>query len=268
MREAPGCGGPGVEWFVGFFDELYYETYSVFESEERNEREARFIAGALGLPEGARLLDLGCGYARHAVYLARWGYRVTCFDLSEYLLERARERVESFQAGGRVELVRGDMRRLEYESEFDGAYMFFTTFGYFSDEENLDVLRRVSRALRPGGVFLVDQSNPVAAMHSAYLHGGSMRVWHEAGGYVVLEEIVYDIVEGRVRTRRAFLKGDPPRLVAEREFSVRLYMPWELRAALEATGLRVERLYGSYRGEDYKPDSPRLIALARKPAST
>ena len=257
-----------MEWFVGFFDELYYETYSVFETEERNEREASFIASALGLPKGARLLDLGCGYARHAVYLARWGYRVTCFDLSEYLLEKARERVERFQAGDRVELVRGDMRRLEYESECDGVYMFFTTFGDFSDEENLDVLRRVSRALRPGGVFLVDQSNPIAVMHSAYLHGGSMRVWYEAGDYLVLEEMVYDIDEGRVRTRRTFLKGDPPQLVAEREFSLRLYMPWELRAALEAAGLRVERLYGSYRGGEYKPDSPRLIALARKPAST
>ena len=44
--------------------------------------EVDFIARELGLPAGARILDVGCGTGRHAVELARRGYRVTGVDLS------------------------------------------------------------------------------------------------------------------------------------------------------------------------------------------
>lgn len=65
--------GEDEDWYVDFFDEIYFETCSVYETEERNERKARFIADALDLPPGSRLLDLGCGYAGHAVHLGGIG---------------------------------------------------------------------------------------------------------------------------------------------------------------------------------------------------
>lgn len=93
-----------------------------------------------------------------------------------------------------MKVVRGDVRSTEYRSEFNGTYMFFTTFGYFSNEENLDVLRRVSRALRPGGVFLVDLINPIALMHNVYNNDGRWRTWYEAGNYIVLEDPTFDLL--------------------------------------------------------------------------
>ena len=252
------------EWFETFFDRLYYETYRPFETEERNEREARFIVEALGLPQGSTVLDLGCGYARHAVYLARWGYRVTCYDLSEFMLERARERVGEFGVAGSVELVKGDMRELAYESRFDGAYMFFTTFGYFSDRENMLVLERVSRALRPGGALLIDLLNPVRVMYDAYVYGGVKRVWSEVGDYVELEEAVFDVRRARINVRRRYYRRSDGGLVDERSFTLRIYTYWELREMLEKAGMRLEKAYGSYKGDEYGPTSPRLIVVARK----
>jgi len=77
------------QWFKEFFDKYYYETYVETEPEDRNIREGKFIISALNLPKGSSILDLCCGYARHAVYLAKWGYSVVGFDLSDYLLKRA-----------------------------------------------------------------------------------------------------------------------------------------------------------------------------------
>ena len=253
-----------AEWFETFFDALYYETYSASENEERNEREAGFIAQALRLLPGARILDLACGYARHAVYLARRGFRVVCLDLSGFLLEKARERVRAFGVDGGVDIVRGDMRLLSYRSCFDGAYLFFTSFGYFSDEENRLVLEGVSEALRPGGVFLVDLWNPVALMHYAYTYDGLRRTWYEAGDYLVLEEVAYDVLGGRVDAKRRFLDRASGRVVGERRFTVRFYTYWEMRRLMEEAGLIVERAYGSYRGDEYRPSSPRMILVARK----
>ena len=260
----PGSEAASKPWFETFFDELYYETYRPFEDEERNEREARFIVEAMGLHPGSLVLDLGCGYGRHAVYLARWGYRVVCYDLSDYLLEKARERVEEFSVVGRVVLVKGDMRSLSYDAYFDGAYMFFTTFGYFTDTENLEVVKRVAKALKPGGVFLVDVWNPVRVIHYAHVHEGRRASWYEVGDYVVIEESRYDVFNARVEVKRVFLKKSLGRVVAERRFSIRFYMPWELRGLLEEAGLVTEKTYGSYTGEEYRVTSPRLIVVARR----
>ena len=49
------------EWFRKFFDKYYYETYKVYEPEDRNKRESEFIVKALGLNKGSKILDIGCG---------------------------------------------------------------------------------------------------------------------------------------------------------------------------------------------------------------
>jgi len=252
------------EWFRDFFDKLYYETYRPFESEERNKAEAVFIANALDLPKGSKLLDLGCGYGRHAVYLAKMGFKVTCFDLSDYLLSIARERVNEFGVSNSVEIVKGDMRRLRFHEEFDGVYMFFTTFGYFSDEDNEKVLKGVSRALRSGGKFLLDVWNPVLMAFRAYIYEGKIDTWYEAGNYIIMESITYDFNEGYIKSMGKFLAKDTYKLVAIKEFSIRLYMPWELRKLLHNHGLKPIKFLGDYNGNEFSVRSPRMIIVAIK----
>jgi len=252
------------EWFRDYFDKLFYETYRLLKSEEQNKAEAEFIARALDLPKGSKLLDLGCGYGRHAVYLAKMGFRVTCFDLSDYLLNIARERVNEFGVGNSVEIVKGDMRRLSFHGEFDGVYMFYTTFGYFNDEDNEKVLEGVSRALRCGGKFLLDALNPVLIAFRAYIHGGKFDTWYKVGNYIILESTTYDFNEGYVKSTRKFLAKDTYKLIAIKKSRIRLYMPWELRRLLHNHGLKPVEFLGDYDGSKYSVRSPRIIIIAIK----
>ncbi len=250
-------------WYVSFFDKLYYDTYRVFEGEERNEREARLIREVLGLKEGSRVLDLGCGYARHAVYLAKWGIRVTCFDLSNYLLKKARDRVEEFGVEDAIELVHGDMRRLDYKDEFDAAYMFFTVFGYFDEDENRMVLEKVYESLKYGGKFLLDHINIHRVSHQAVVNNGLWKTWYTAGDYIVLEESRFNAMDGYLYTRRIFFTEDKG-FIDTRGFRLKLYTYWELRSLLEHIGYSVLNVYGSYRLENYSVTSPRMIIVAEK----
>ncbi len=260
------------EWFREFFDWLYYEMYSSWQTEDMNRAEAEFVAKALELPLGSKLLDVGCGYARHAVYLARMGYRVVCLDISDYLLEKARERIKRFGVEDKVEIVKMDMRYMNFEEEFDAAYMLFTTFGFFSDEENERVVANLAKALKPGGKLLIDVFNPLIILHAAYHLGSSRsrestairRVWWEEGGYIVLVEQAMDILRARVVTKRLFLKRDTMEYVGSRTSVIRFYMPYELKNILEKHGFRVIRFYGSCKGDEYTPSSDRMIALAEK----
>ena len=56
------------------------------------------------------------------------------------------------------------MRQLEFDGDFDGAICTDTSFGYFSDAENLLALRGITRAVRLGGRVLMDMVNREQAL--------------------------------------------------------------------------------------------------------
>jgi len=249
------------EWFLNFFNKIYYETYRPYQDEDRNYREACFIAKALDLPKGSRILDIGCGYARHAVYLAKMGYEVVGIDISDYLLNIARERVKEF--GVKVDLVKKDMRALDYHEEFDGAYMFYTTFGYFSEEENREVINRVSRALKLGGRFLVDIWNKYRVIWR-FVNQRSTEInrWHEVANYLVLEKSKFDLKTESLHAERAFIKNG--KIIARKQFTIKTYSYGEMIEILNTANLKIVRAYGSYDGTPFEISSPRLILVAEK----
>ncbi len=250
------------EWFKSFFDEIYYETYRPIEPEERNERETKFIVEALNLPTESRIIDIGCGYGRHAAYLAKWGYKIVCYDLSRYLLKKAQERFQQFKVENRVEIIEGDMRKLKYHEEFDGAYMFYTVFGYFSDEENINVMKLVAKALKPSGRLLIDLLNPIPLFRDAFEYGGSWKSWFSRGEYIILEETKLDPLESRIVSTRTYIRDG--KVIGTRSFSLRLYTYPEIRNIMEKSGLYPTNTYGNTRGDPYTPTSPRLIIVAEK----
>lgn len=48
---------------------------------------------------------------------------------------------------------------LDFKNKFDIVLLLFTSFGYFSDEENFRVLKNVYAALKPSGHFVLDVPN-------------------------------------------------------------------------------------------------------------
>jgi ubiquinone/menaquinone biosynthesis C-methylase UbiE len=59
------------------------------------------MAELLGAVSGISILDVGCGTGRHSLKLARQGARVTGFDFSAGMLDRARMKAEALAAGER-----------------------------------------------------------------------------------------------------------------------------------------------------------------------
>src|SRR5690606_38711568 len=123
----------------------------------RSDAGAALIEGLLGLRPGERVLDLACGTGRIAVRLAERGARMTGLDRSALFLEHARRAAE--QRGVAVDWVEGDVRELDDVERFDAVVHWFTSFGYFDDARNRDVLCRIRRSLRPGGRLLLETMN-------------------------------------------------------------------------------------------------------------
>lgn len=244
-------------WYDGFFESEYLDLLGVAIPAEQTLREVDFVIEKLGLEAGARVLDLACGHGRHSIELARRGLRVTGVDLSPRSLEVAREAAAREKVD--VEFVQADMREIDFEAEFDAAINLFTAFGYFeSEEEDLAVVERVARALRPGGGFVIDTMG-VLSLAGRY----QLRFWEEVGdGVLMLQEHEWDVIEGRNRAVWTFIRTDGSR--SELRNVVRSYAPWELVRLIRNAGLEVKEGWGDFDGAPLTHQGRRVILLARK----
>jgi SAM-dependent methyltransferase len=206
------------------------------------------------LAPGMRLLDLGTGPGRHALGFARHGLTVTGVDRTRRYLERAR--AAAAEAGVQVEFVEADMRTFERPGAFDAAVNLFSTFGYFSDAENLTVARKLRASLKSGGVAVLEMmGKEILARDFA------PRVWHDVGDILLLEDRIVSADWARVSSRWIIIEKSGAR--HEHTFELRQYSGVELRDVLLAAGFASVELYGSLDGIPYDVNAKRLVALAR-----
>jgi SAM-dependent methyltransferase len=243
-------------WFEEVFDEDYLRTLP-FMSADQTLREVEFISDALRLGPGAEILDVACGYGRHAIELVQRGYNVTGLDLSLPLLLRAAD--ESKRRALSVNFVHADMREMAFERQFDGAYSMLTSFGYFDEDTNLRVAERIGRALKPGARFLLDIVNRDYVVSDL-----PVRVWWEGTGCVVLEEVDFNFHTSRIVTHRSIVFEDGRQL--EQEISVRAYSLHEIGRLLRQAGFRVMDVSGGLntRGQFFGNVSRSLLIVAEK----
>lgn len=236
-----------------FSPDVYLYFYSDFLNAERTRRDAGFLERALEPPPAGRLLDIGCGAGRLSNLLAARGYRVTAIDVSEAYLQIAEGDAACLNV--RVDYRRQDMRTIEWQEEFDAAFCYFTTFGFFSDAENAEVLRRTARALKPGGRFLIETANRDAILRLPPAH----RVIERDGNFQI-DQIHYDPLTGRVQTTRTAILHGRQRTGS---FSVRLFTACELIHWLEENGLEYAALYGET-GAPYSMQGIRMAVVGRR----
>jgi SAM-dependent methyltransferase len=250
---------PQPEWPVAFFDDDYLKIYRPTFTAERTSGELDFIEGSLALPAGADVLDLACGYGRHAVGMASRGYRVTGVDFNPQYLAIGAE--EATRTGTSVRFQAGDMRELSFAREFDGVYSYFTSFGYYDDDDNERVLAGVARALRAGGRFLIDVIN-----RDYILVHPNLRTWAQReDGALHMEETSLDLLGSRVVSRQQLIdpRGGPH---VSKEFSLRAYTCAELTSLLRRHGLIVRDVWGGPGREPFGTESRRLVLLSERSA--
>jgi SAM-dependent methyltransferase len=239
------------DWFASAFDDLYPVVYK-HRTVAAAEPEARFSLDQVRIRPNDVVLDLACGAGRHMHYLLEATPHVTGLDYSAALLRRADSLLN-----GRGHLVRGDMRHLPFEACFDVLATYFTTFGYFGEEENQQTACCAARALRPGGRFFIDYLNPDHVR--ATLDPASVRC---VGGYEVREDRWIDEQADRVNKKTTVLRDGEQ--VTESEESVRLYDEPCFRTLLERAGLETTAVFGDYEGNPVHKDRPRMIFVGHR----
>lgn len=138
-------------------DEIPYEGYTCF---------LKRIFDEFGVAADDLVLDLGCGTGTFTLLLRDLGYDMIGIDLSESMLETAREKyyesLDTEEANGAqqkhpVLFLQQDMRSFELYGTVRAIVSLSDTVNYAANTEELTgILRLVNNYLDPGGIFIFD----------------------------------------------------------------------------------------------------------------
>ncbi len=239
-------------WYLDYFDDAFLRIYQGLLPVEDGIAEAEAVMEILDLSPGDRVLDLGCGWGRHAVPMAEAGLRVVGVDRSQTLLR------EAIGASRSVAWVRADVRELPLRPGFRAVVSLFSSLGYFpDDEDDLRALRGARDLLQPDGLFLLE------TMHRDLIarEYAERDWWEDQHGTVMRVEREFDAVAG-ISHERLFWR-DRNGAEGEKRHSIRVRSASEWAVLLERAALWPVAWYGSWDAAPFSPSSPRLIVVAR-----
>jgi len=218
---------------------------------------------------GGTALELGCGTGRIAMPLGRAGVSLVGIDRSDAMLARARRRIRRARLGGRVSIVRGDIRALPFPSStFSLVIAPYGVLQSLLRERDLSAtLRAVHGVLRPGCTFGVELVADLPSWDE-YKKRVSLKGWknRRGGAHVTLVETVR---QDRARHLTIFDQEFTERIGRARltrRFALTfrtLTVPQMVRR-LEKAGFEITALLGDYRGAAWDARAEVWIILARR----
>jgi SAM-dependent methyltransferase len=146
----------------------------------------------LGLQRRDRLLDLGCGFGRHAFEAARRGARVVACDYAEAELKEVRNTFGAMADAGEVDAsscigtVQGDATRLPFADGCFDRVIAAEVLEHIPDDGA--ALGELARVLRPGGTMAVTVPSYLPERicwalsdeyHAPLVEGGHVRIYRE-----------------------------------------------------------------------------------------
>jgi SAM-dependent methyltransferase len=189
--------------------------------------------------------------------LASRGYLGVGLDLSLPMLSRAAEEAQS--RGLKINFLHADMREMNFDGSFDAVVCLGTTLGYFDDETNRKIAERLCRALKPGGVLLLEVVN-----RDHVIGAQPNLIWFEGDGCVCMEESDFNFFASRLHVKRTVILDNGRQ--TETEYALRLYSLHELGQILNGAGFRVTEVSGrqAIPGVFFGQQSPNILIVAER----
>lgn len=242
-------------WYQDFFSGLNCEMWEKAATAKLTEPEVNFLLDVLNCRPGDHLLDVPCGFGRHAIELAKRGFQVTGIDISTEFLQKLTQRIEAEQLS--IKLIHGDVGTTRLTTLFNGAYCMGNSFGYVDYEGMNKFISNVSAVLKPDARFVINSG----------LMAESILPNFPKHGHYVLDDLtvdinnVYVVDESYMVTEIAYTKADRNETHCFKHY---VYTLSEVKRLLARYGLRTIAIYNSTDKITYQLGDQQIYLVAEK----
>ena len=185
-----------------FFDGYYKEIWRALIPDGLTTAEVDFLIEKAALHPGSKVLDLMCGFGRHALSVARKGIHVTAIDnLKEYVAE-VNQTIESEKLPATCTLV--DVMEYEPEGLFDLVICLGNNLSFFNKEDTRKLFSMIARHTKKGGLFIANTWTLAEMVFKNF----TSRTWSEVKGFRYLVENKFYFNPARIEIETTIITPD------------------------------------------------------------
>jgi cyclopropane fatty-acyl-phospholipid synthase-like methyltransferase len=239
-----------------YFDSYYKVIWKTIIPAELTVKEVDFMVPYFKLEAGSKVLDLMCGYGRHAIALAQKGITVTAVDnLGDYTAEikevAAKENLP-------VTVVKEDVLSFTSGEQYDLALCMGNSLNFFNAADTVMLLQSVAAQLKPGGSLLINTWSIAEIVFKSFM----AKSWSMIGEYKFLTDSKISFHPTRLETESIIIAADgtsETKPAVDYIFSLN-----EMEAMLKEAGFTLKEVYSIPGKKKFTVGEPRAYLVATK----
>ncbi len=243
-------------WYDNFFHGLPQEAWKAAQTDDQTQLDLEWMVDTLEFGPGDHLLDVFCGYGRHALLIARMGCSVTGIDISAESI--AELTTDALAEELPIEAICGDFMTVPLTGPFNAGYCLGNSFSFFPRPQMLAFLQRIAGLLEPGGRFLAHTGMIAESVLPDYQE----RQWLEIeDGFYFLMENEYDPLDSRIDSNLTYIRAGQTETRLAQHY---IYTLGDLRSLFYEAGFTAPACYGDLDGRAYALGDADLWLLAER----
>jgi SAM-dependent methyltransferase len=208
------------------------------------------------LQQGSKVLDLMCGYGRHAIALAKKGISVTAVDnLDDYISEIKKIAKEENLS---VQAIKADVTKYKADDKYDLALCMGNSLNFFNAEDATGFLKNIHSYLKPAGHLLIN----TWSLAEIAIKNFTAKSWSEVGEFKFINDCKYLFHPTRVESDSFILSPDGQ--IEKKKAIDYIFSVGEMEAMLHKAGFAMKEIYSIPGRKKFTLGEPRAYIVTEK----
>lgn len=239
-----------------FFDGAYKEVWRRIIPPGLSEAECDFIEEIAALKKGDEVLDLLCGYGRHAIELARRGYKVTAVDNAAAYINEIQ--ITAQAEGLPVVAIQESVMDVSLSGEFTAVLCMGNSFAFFDRAGAVRLLKKIS-AHMPTKAVLVINSWMIAEIAIKHFRE---KEWYALEGFKYLLDYRFQFQPSRIESEHTMIADNGE--VEVKKGVDYIFTLAEMEGMFAEAGLKTKAMFSSPRKKPFRMGDNKIYLVAEK----